>query len=82
MTKQSDATVQGVTNSFDFWLSQHNISTMIDITDGVKEAFGQWLTNHTQEIVQALADMLANEKRAPLRALDPSPDLGESGETD
>lgn len=60
MTKEHDATVQGVENAWDFWLSQHDVSTPDCIVEAVGNAFDKWLTSHTDEIVEAIAKSCAD----------------------
>jgi len=45
----------GVRDSFDFWLSQHDISTPKCIEIGIEAAFTKWLDAHTEQIIEAIA---------------------------
>jgi hypothetical protein len=43
VSKEHDATRKGVQDAWDFWLSQHDISTPETIELAVRDAFKQWL---------------------------------------
>jgi hypothetical protein len=49
---------EGAQGSFDFWLSQHPISTEATIEAAVKQAFSEWLDLHTAEILKRLEKKL------------------------
>lgn len=49
MTKESAAR-QGVSDAWDFWLSQHPISVPELIKDAVKEAVTEWLDRHGRDL--------------------------------
>jgi hypothetical protein len=44
--------------AFEFWLSQHPISTEATIEVAVKQAFSEWLDLHTEEILECLEKKL------------------------
>ena len=37
---------EGVTEAFDFWLSQHDISFPDLLEEAIKQAFREWLNDH------------------------------------
>ena len=53
-TDQHDSVKAGVTESWDFWLSQHDVSVPETIQDAVKEAFTGWLDAHSEAITQSV----------------------------
>jgi hypothetical protein len=53
-TTTRDAISKGVEGSFDFWLSQHDVSTPEIIECAVKSAFTDWLDAHTDALVAAI----------------------------
>jgi len=44
--KQMDKVQQGVTESFDFWLSQHDVSFPQLLEDAIERAFQGWLDSN------------------------------------
>lgn len=63
MTTKDEATMLGVRNAWDFWLSDRPISTWQCMVDGVEAAFKAWLNEHTLELIEAIADRAADEAR-------------------
>lgn len=53
---------EGVTESFDFWLSQHDVSTPECIIEGVEKAFRTWLENNEDRLIEAIAAACARKK--------------------
>jgi hypothetical protein len=58
-TKIDQKTVKdAISESFDFWLTQHPISMGDLIKEGIKEAaeeaFSRWLEDHSEQLIQAL----------------------------
>lgn len=60
---KSDETFKAVQNSWDFWLSQHNISVPETIHDAVKSAFSRWLTENTDELLGRIATEIAKRTK-------------------
>ena len=54
MTKQT-ATERGVTEAFDFWLSQRPITVPEIMEAAIKAALKEWLDDNHVEIVEAIA---------------------------
>ena len=52
--EQMDRVQQGVTESFDFWLSQHDVSFPQLLEDAIEKAFQGWLDNNIDTIVDML----------------------------
>lgn len=61
MSKEHEAIVKGVTDAWDFWLSQHDVSTPELIQAGVEEAVADWLRAHLDpaEVTTAIARAVA-----------------------
>lgn len=59
MTKQEDSVTKGVSNSWDFWLTEHAYSTADRIEFAVKEAFTAWLDQHADQVTAAIAAAVA-----------------------
>jgi len=60
VTIPPDAVTKGVTDSFDFWLSQHDISTPEVIQAGVERSISGWLASHSDELIAAIAKAVAD----------------------
>lgn len=65
MTIPPEAITKGVADSFDFWLSQHDISTPEVIQAGVERALGGWLASHSDELIAAIAKAVADKSESP-----------------
>lgn len=59
MSPEREATRKGVSDAWDFWLSQHDISTPELIEAAVKEATSAWLTANTDRLITAVAEAIA-----------------------
>ena len=46
---------EGIREGFEYWLSQHDVSTPECVTDGIKAAFSDWLEKNSDKIVEAIA---------------------------
>lgn len=53
MTKDFDAIAKGVSDSWDFWLSQHDVSTPECIIEATQKAFSQWLYSYGEDVIGA-----------------------------
>jgi len=49
-----DRVQRGVTDSFDFWLSQHDVSFPQLLEDAIEKAFQGWLDSNIDTIVDML----------------------------
>ncbi|RST13466.1 hypothetical protein [Streptomyces sp. WAC05950] len=65
MTISPDAVTKGVTDAFDFWLSQHDISTPEVIQAGVERALDGWLVSHSDDLITAIAKAVADKNENP-----------------
>lgn len=54
-----DKVTRGVTEAWDFWLSQHEVTAPGAVENGVEAAFAEWLTNNTDTLISAIADRVA-----------------------
>jgi hypothetical protein len=61
--KNIKAVTQGVTDAWDFWLSQHDVSVPDRIEAAVGDAFKAWLDQHTAELIAAIAEAAAHEAK-------------------
>lgn len=60
MTRRIDTTAEGVRDSWDFWLSQHDVSVPMTINDAVEAAFTSWLQKGAgDQIIERAAQILA-----------------------
>lgn len=50
-----EAIQKGVTEAFDFWLSQHDVTMPACIEYAVEKAMKAWLEEHTEEIIERIA---------------------------
>lgn len=55
-----DAIVEAVTDAWDFWLSQHDITVPRCIGDAVHDVMKEWLAEHKDEIIAAVAAATAH----------------------
>jgi hypothetical protein len=46
---------KGVANAFEFWLSQHDISTPSAIESAISKSFENWLNQNSDEIIDRVA---------------------------
>jgi len=59
MTTEHDATKAGVSDAWDFWLSQHDVSVPETIEAAVKDAVTKWLNIHGEDLfASAIAEVL------------------------
>ncbi|OZE03182.1 hypothetical protein CH249_15435 [Rhodococcus sp. 05-2255-3B1] len=54
-----DKVTRGVTEAWDFWLSQHEVTAPAAVESGVEAAFGEWLTKNTATLIAAIAERVA-----------------------
>jgi hypothetical protein len=54
MTVKEKAIVSGVSDAFDFWLSQHPITVQGLVEEAIKEALRERLENHSSEIISEI----------------------------
>lgn len=65
---RTDATIKAVTDSWDFWLSQHPLTVPHCIESAVRDAMKAWLDEHKDEIIAAIATKAAaaiQQKQTP-----------------
>jgi hypothetical protein len=55
-----DAITKGVTDAWDFWLSQHDVTVPDTIEAAVSTATRAWLDGHTPELIEAIAKAVAD----------------------
>lgn len=55
------ATTRGVTEAWDWWLHQHEVTAPGAVEKGVELAFGDWLTKNTDALIAAIARQVATE---------------------
>jgi hypothetical protein len=60
MSRESKV-AEGVQDAWDFWLSQHPVTVPEIIEAAAVKAFREWLDEHSDEIIAAIAD--ANRPR-------------------
>ncbi|MCX5607184.1 hypothetical protein OHB39_06250 [Streptomyces sp. NBC_00047] len=66
MSTPPEAITKGISDAWDFWLSQHDISTPELIQDAVEKSVSSWLTAHSDELIAAIATAVArNAKEEP-----------------
>lgn len=56
MSKEQESIRDGVTKAWDFWLSQHDVSTPELIHLAVKDAVKEWMDENEMLVAAALAD--------------------------
>lgn len=59
MSEKEKAITQGVSDAFDFFLSQRDMSTFSFIESATKKAVGEWLEEHSSELVAGVARAIA-----------------------
>ena len=64
MTTEHDAIAKGVTDAWDSWLSQHDISVPDTIEVAVRGAVYVWLDIHTPTLIEAIAKAVADRWEA------------------
>ncbi len=65
MSSEHDAAIKGVSEAWDFWLSQHDVSTPECIVEAVGQAFTGWLNTHSDELIAAIAQAAADRHAPP-----------------
>ena len=55
-SSKADAATAGVESAWDFWLSQHEVTVSDCIMEAVETAVGNWLDEHTDELIVAIAE--------------------------
>lgn len=58
-TTEQEAVAKGVADAWDFWLSQHDISTPELIEAAVEKSVSGWLAAHSDELIAAIAKAVA-----------------------
>ena len=53
---------KGVTDAFDFWLSQHEVSFPNLLEDVIQRVFQQWLNEHEDDILIMITKQLSNNE--------------------
>ena len=53
---REDSTRKGVSDAWDFWLSQHDVSVPETIFAAVEKAVRGWLDDNTDALIAAIAD--------------------------
>lgn len=61
MTKGHDSVAKGVTDAWDFWLSQHDISTPETIQRAIFESFQKWASDNEEGLIQGISKAIAAE---------------------
>jgi len=56
MTSKGDATAEGVAGAWSDWLNEHPVSIPELITKALGTAFSVWLDDHTDDLIDAIAD--------------------------
>jgi DNA-directed RNA polymerase alpha subunit len=64
---------KGVEGAFDFWLSQHDVTTPDCIVEGVKQAVAEFLEKNAKEIIAAVAGSIREPSAA--KAIPAQPDV-------
>lgn len=55
MSKNDDATTNGVREAFDHWLWNHDITTRDVMEEAINTAFAQWLSRNEETVTEAIA---------------------------
>jgi hypothetical protein len=55
MSTRLNSVSKGVSDAWDFWLSQHDISVPEIIELAVNQAVAAWFDDHTDELIEAIA---------------------------
>ena len=59
ITMNAKATIQAITDAWSGWIYDHPVSVPQIIQDGINDAFRGWLDKNTDEIIERIADKLA-----------------------
>ena len=59
---KENATKKGVESAWDFWLGQHDYSVPATIEAAIVKAFSEWLEDHTEDLIEAIATKVADKR--------------------
>ena len=64
-TTKKSAVVEGIDKAWSFYLYDHPISVPQTIEDAVTKAFAEWLDDHSDELIEAIATKVAARSTPP-----------------